>query len=99
MDSLKVGVSGVRGVVGKTMTPSIAAAFGQAFGDFVGRGKVVVGRDTRSSGPMIEDALIAGLQSVGCSPVQVGIAPTPSVLCYTRAVSYTHLTLPTNREV
>ena len=78
--ALKVGVSGVRGIVGEAFTPQVAAAFAQAFGVFVGRGSVLVGRDTRPSGPMIERAVIAGLQSVGCQPICAGVVPTPSLL-------------------
>lgn len=83
-ESLKVGVSGVRGVVGESFTPQLAATFAQAFGTFVGRGPVVVGRDTRPSGPMLEQAVIAGLQSVGCLPVLLGIVPTPTLLLATK---------------
>ena len=85
-ESLKVGAAGVRGVVGDSFTPQLACAFAQAFGTFVGRGTVVVGRDTRPSGPMIEAAVVAGLQSVGCKPVLAGIAPTPTLLFLTKAM-------------
>jgi len=84
-EALKVGVSGVRGVVGDSLTPQVAASFAQAFGTFVGHGAVVVGRDTRPSGLMIEQAVVAGLQSVGCQPVLAGIAPTPTVLILTQS--------------
>ena len=50
---LKIGVSGVRGVVGEFFTPSIACAFAQAFGTYVGGGRVVLGRDTRASGELL----------------------------------------------
>ena len=83
-DVLKVGISGVRGVVGESFTPQVACAFAQAFGTFVGRGMVLVGRDTRPSGPVIEKAVVAGLQSVGCRPVLTGVAPTPTLLLLTR---------------
>ncbi len=83
-ETLKVGLSGVRGVVGESFTPQLAASFAQAFGAFVGRGAVLVGRDTRPSGLMIERAVIAGLQSVGCKPVLLGVVPTPTVLLMTR---------------
>lgn len=86
-ESLKVGVSGVRGVVGESFTPQLAAAFAQAFGTFVGRGPVIVGRDTRPSGPMLEHAVIAGLQSVGCTPVLLGVVPTPTLLLATKESS------------
>jgi len=83
-ESLKVGVSGVRGVVGESFTPQLAATFAQAFGAFVGRGPVVIGRDTRPSGTMLELAVIAGLQSVGCTPVLLGVVPTPTLLLATK---------------
>ncbi len=79
-EALKVGVSGIRGVVGVSFTPQLAASFAQAFGTFVGPGPVLVGRDTRPTGLMIEHAVVAGLQSVGCAPVLAGIAPTPTLL-------------------
>ncbi|HMP88770.1 MAG TPA: phosphoglucosamine mutase [Kiritimatiellia bacterium] len=79
-ETLKVAVSGVRGVVGVSFTPQLAASFAQAFGTFVGVGPVVIGRDTRPTGLMIEQAVVAGLQSVGCTPILAGIAPTPTLL-------------------
>jgi phosphomannomutase len=84
---LKVGLAGVRGVIGDSFTPQLAASFAQAFGAFVGRGAVVVGRDTRPSGPTIESAVVAGLQSVGCKPILTGVAPTPTLLLLTRALA------------
>ncbi len=83
-EALKVSVSGVRGVVGDSFTPQLAASFAQAFGAFVGRGPVLVGRDTRPSGAMIEYAVVAGLQSVGCKPILCGITPTPTMLIQAR---------------
>jgi phosphomannomutase len=76
---LKIGVSGVRGVIGEFLTPGIAAAFAQAFGTYVGSGRVVVGRDTRSSGEMLTNAVTCGLLAAGCEVVQVGVLPTPSL--------------------
>lgn len=83
-EALKVSVSGVRGIVGASLTPQIASTFAQAFGALLGRGAVVVGRDTRPSGPMLEMAVVAGLQSVGCRPLLAGVIPTPSLLFLTR---------------
>jgi phosphomannomutase len=77
--ALQVSVSGVRGVVGEALTPSLACDFAAAFGEYVGGGRVIVGRDTRPTGPMFERAVIAGLLSVGCQPVLVGVVPTPTV--------------------
>lgn len=83
--ALKVGVSGVRGVVGESLTPRLVTSFAQAFGTFVGRGPVVVGRDTRPSGLLFEHAVVSGLLSVGCRPILLGIQPTPTLLMQTAA--------------
>ena len=77
--SLKIGVSGVRGIVGETLSPQLVTTFAQAFGSFVGRGTILVGRDTRKSGEMVERAVIAGLLSIGCQPSRVGVCPIPSL--------------------
>jgi phosphomannomutase len=82
---LKIGVSGIRGVVGEFLTPSLALAFAQAFGSYVGSGRVVVGRDTRTSGPMLQHAVQCGLLAAGCEVVDVGILPTPTIQIYTGA--------------
>ncbi len=83
--NLKIGVSGIRGVVGEFLTPALAADFAQAFGTYVGGGRVVVGRDTRSSGPMIEHAVACGLLAAGCEVVRVGVLPTPTIQVYVGA--------------
>ncbi len=82
---LKIGVSGIRGVVGDFLTPALASAFAQAFGTYTGRGRVVLGRDTRASGAMLEHAVTCGLLSVGCDVVKVGILPTPTIQMYVAA--------------
>jgi len=79
---LKIGVSGIRGVVGEFLTPNLACAFAQAFGTYVGQGRVVLGRDTRSSGEMLEHAVTCGLLAAGCEVVKVGVAPTPTIQVY-----------------
>lgn len=80
---LMVGVSGVRGRVGDGLTPEIVAQFAAAFGAYsireTGRKTIVLGRDSRVSGPMFSRAVTAALQSVGADVIDVGIAPTPSV--------------------
>jgi phosphomannomutase len=80
---LKIGVSGIRGVVGEFLTPLLARAFAQAFGTYVGAGRVVVGRDTRSSGPMLQHAVHCGLLAAGCEVIDVGVLPTPTIQIYT----------------
>jgi len=82
-DTLKVGVSGVRGIAGSSFTPQLATSFAQAFGTYAGSGSVLVGRDTRLSGPMIESAVVAGLQSTGYRPLIAGVVPTPTLLVST----------------
>lgn len=80
---LMVSVSGVRGRVGDGLTPEVIAHFAAAFGAYARRrgpgSTVVLGRDSRVSGPMFARAATAALQSVGCDVVDVGIAPTPTV--------------------
>ena len=84
MDALMISISGIRGIVGTSLTPEIVLKFSAGFGRYLLRKhfkstKVLVGRDTRSSGEMLEHAVISGLVSVGCNPILVGIAPTPSI--------------------
>jgi phosphomannomutase len=81
---LKISISGVRGIVGSSFTPDVACRFAQAFGASIGEGMVIVGRDTRPSGIMIQEAVHAGLQAAGCKPIDVGILPTPSILMNVR---------------
>ena len=80
-DTLMVGVSGVRGIVGKDLTDEVVTRYGRAFGLWAAERAplVVVGRDARASGPAFEQAVIAGLGSVGCDVVKVGLAPTPTI--------------------
>ena len=84
---LMISVSGVRGLIGQTLTPQVATEFGQAFGTFL-KGNVAgtatpltvaIGRDTRPSGPMVQFAVAAGLMSMGIHIVDVGVATTPSI--------------------
>jgi phosphomannomutase len=77
--SLMIGVSGIRGLVGSTLTPQFAASAGAAFGTHLAGGKVVVGRDSRPSGDMVRAAVVSGLLACGCDVVDVGIAATPSI--------------------
>jgi phosphomannomutase len=72
-------VSGVRGVVGQGLDPLLAVRYGAAFGTYLKKGLVVVGRDSRPSGEMIVRAVVSGLASVGIDVVEIGIVPTPTV--------------------
>lgn len=88
--TLMVGVSGIRGIVGKDLTPENVARYAAAFGVWAmtgngdrvkGKGRhaaVVLGRDSRISGPMFAHAAIAGLVSVGCDVIDLGLTTTPT---------------------
>jgi phosphomannomutase len=79
MKPLKIGITGVRGIVGETFTPELAVEFAQAFGTYLDGGRILVCRDTRSSGPMIRSAVISGLLAAGCEIVDLGVCPTPGM--------------------
>ncbi len=70
--------------MGDSLTPQLSAGFAQAFGSYLGRGKVIVGQDARVSGAMVKNAIYSGILSVGCQPVDVGICPIPSILILTK---------------
>lgn len=82
--SLKIGPSGVRGVIGESLTPQLVTSFAAAFGTYCGAGPILVGTDTRPSGEMMKQAAIAGLLSVGCTPVDAGVVPVPSLMLHVR---------------
>jgi phosphomannomutase len=79
MKPLKIGISGVRGVVGQTFTPELAVAFAQAFATYLDSGPILVCRDTRPSGLMVSSAVMAGLLASGFDVIDLGICPTPSL--------------------
>jgi len=79
MKPLKIGITGVRGIVGETFTPELAVEFAQAFGTYLDGGRILVCRDTRPSGPMIRSAVLSGLLAAGCEIVDLGVCPTPSM--------------------
>src|SRR5216117_2068520 len=80
-DTLMVGVSGIRGIVGKDLTDEVVARYAMAFGAWAKQRTplVVLGRDARSSGPSFARAAVAGLTAVGCDVIDVGLAPTPTI--------------------
>jgi phosphomannomutase len=79
MNSLKIGISGVRGVVGETFGPELVVGFAQAFATYLDSGRILVCRDARSSGPMVRSAVLAGLLAAGCEVIDLGMCPTPSL--------------------
>ena len=83
-----VSVSGFRGRIGASLTPELIARIAASYGDFLRSegddGPVVVGRDSRTSGPMLQRAAVAGLLSAGCDVVELGVAPTPTIMLAVR---------------
>jgi phosphoglucosamine mutase len=73
------GTDGVRGVVGETLTVDLVERLGRAAALWCDRGRVFVGRDTRASGPELEEAFAAGIASAGGTAVLAGVLPTPAV--------------------
>jgi phosphomannomutase len=76
---LMIGISGIRGVVGESLTPDVILKYSSAFGMLCKSGKVVLGRDTRASGEMVRSAVVSGLLSTGCEVVDLGVCATPTV--------------------
>jgi phosphomannomutase len=76
---LKIGASGVRGVVGEALTPELIVNFACAFGTWSGAGPVVIGRDTRRSSTAFRAAAVSGLLSTGCRVIDLGVSPSPLV--------------------
>lgn len=85
------GTDGVRGVANRDLTPELAMQIGRAAASLLplsgDRKPVVIGRDTRLSGTMLESALVAGLTSAGYDTISLGIVPTPGVASVTRATA------------
>ena len=75
---LRVSVSGIRGVIGDGLDAVTVSRWASAFGAWLPAGPVVVGRDTRPSGPMVFDAVAAALASTGHDVLDIGIATTPT---------------------
>lgn len=81
------GTDGIRGIANKDLTPELAYKVGRAGAFILGNGyngKIIVGRDTRASGNMLEAALTAGICSLGIDTVSLGVIPTPAVAYLTR---------------
>lgn len=84
------GTDGVRGIANQELTPELAFAIGRVGGYVLNRRhrrkrpKLVIARDTRISGPMLEASLVAGILSTGADVVRLGVLPTPGVAYMTR---------------
>jgi phosphomannomutase len=83
---LMISVAGIRGIVGDSLTPDVIARFAAAFAREAPPGAIVVGRDARISGPVVHQAVAAGLRGAGRDVIDLGLATTP-----TAAVAVEHL--------
>ena len=72
------GTNGVRGIIGKDMTPELVLSIGLALGS-MRKGRIAVGRDSRTSGESLANAVKAGLMTAGCDVVDCGMLPTPAL--------------------
>jgi len=84
ISDLKISISGIRGIVGESLTPQLIIKFSEAFSTYIGGGKIAVASDTRPSAEMLKNAVFAGLLSCGASPLDLGILPIPSLQIYTK---------------
>ncbi|MCZ7603835.1 MAG: phosphoglucosamine mutase [Ignavibacteriales bacterium] len=80
MPTLMVSVSGIRGIVGDGLDPETIVKYTQAYADFCGRGKIVIGSDGRITGTMVKNLIVGTLLAKGNDVVDIGITPTPTVL-------------------
>ena len=80
MSKLKLSVSGARGIVGDSLTPEVTTRLGAAFSSRRGGRPILIGGDTRITGPMVTHSVIAGVTAAGSSVLDCGICPTPSLL-------------------
>lgn len=77
--SLMVSISGIRGIVGSTLTPEVVVKYASAFGEYCKRGRIIVGRDGRITGKSIGHLVTSTLLQTGCDVAAIGICPTPTV--------------------
>ena len=79
MGQLRFGTDGVRGRALSELTAEYVSSLGHAAAEVIGSGDWLIGHDTRESGPLLEQALMAGLAAGGAVPSQVGVLPTPAL--------------------
>jgi len=79
MPTLMISISGIRGIIGDGLDPEVLVKFTSAYADFIGRGKIVIGRDARISGEMVSNIVIGTLLAKGLDVIDIGICPTPTV--------------------
>ena len=85
-EDLRISISGVRGVVGHSFTDKRVSDFTASFASLMKRGKILVAQDTRPTGRRFRSIIIRRLRECGCSVVDIGVSPTPTVLLNVRAL-------------
>lgn len=80
MPTLMVSISGIRGIVGDGMDPEVIVKYTNAYADFIGSGKIVIGRDARITGELVNQIVTGTLLAKGFDVIDLGIVPTPTVL-------------------
>jgi phosphomannomutase len=79
MGTLMTSISGIRGIVGDGLDPETIIKYANAYADFIGKGGVVIGRDARITGEMVNQLTAGTLLSKGIDVIDIGICPTPTV--------------------
>ena len=79
MSTLMVSISGIRGIIGGGLEPQVLVKYSSAYADFIGKGKIIIGRDARISGEMVKSIVVGTLLAKGLDVVDIGICPTPTV--------------------
>jgi len=82
ISDLKISISGIRGIVGESLTPQLLIKFSEAFSTYIGGGDIAVSSDTRPSREMVKYAVFSGILSCGACPIDLGILPIPSLQIY-----------------
>jgi phosphomannomutase len=84
MNGIKIGISGIRGIVGETLNPEQVVNLTRAFATLMGNGAVAVAKDSRLSGESVKRAVLSGLIFTGIKPVDTLVLPTPSLQIYVK---------------
>lgn len=77
--SLMISISGIRGIVGDSLTPGVIVKYAAAYAEYCNRGLIVLGRDGRCTGSLAGNLVASTLLAMGCDVVAIGIVPTPTV--------------------
>jgi len=77
--SLMVSISGIRGIVGESLTPEVVVKYTAAFAEYSNFGTIIIGRDGRVTGSSIAHIVASTLLQMGCNVIDLGVCPTPTI--------------------